>query len=208
MLNVEKTIISQYANSERICTIIEKMNEWIDPRISIQQFYSDVFDIATAKGYGLDVWGRIVGIGRKFKTTNSGTVFGFETSTDDFTGFNNAPFAFSTGSSIYELSDEAYRTLIMVKAMSNIVYATAPNINALLRELFAGRGRCYYLTIGEMRGRYVFEFPLDAFEKSLIEVNGLLPRPTAVDVDFYIFDLPNTFGFQNYQPFNQGVFNS
>lgn len=66
MQNVEKTIISQYANSPIICALIERMNEWIDPRADIEQFYNMVFNVATAQGYGLDVWGRIVGIGRHF----------------------------------------------------------------------------------------------------------------------------------------------
>ena len=208
MQNVEKTIISQYANSPTICALIERMNEWIDPRADIEQFYNMVFNVATAQGYGLDVWGRIVGIGRHFDIHSSQKNFGYDTGLSDFAPFEQGVFAsLESTTTVYELEDEAYRNIIMLKAMSNILYATAKNINQLLMNLFSNRGRAYYLTLGQMRARYVFEFELTEFEKTLVFKSNLLPRPSGVFLEFYQTDVSSTFGFAGsyLQPFEQGM---
>jgi hypothetical protein len=210
MLNIKDTIISQYANSPRMMTIIERMNEWLDPRSDIDAFYNMVWNVDTAKGFGLDVWGRIVDIGRTFEIPAGGLEFGFETGLSDFAPFDQAPF--STGDQVsnsFTLQDDAYRTLIMIKAMSNIIWATAPYINALLSKLFDGRGRCYYLTLGNMHARYVFEFELLPYERAILFQSNVLPHPSGVKLDFLEIVPEQTFGFfesEVLQPFDQGAF--
>ena len=208
MQNVEKTIISQYASSPIICALIERMNEWIDPRADIEQFYNMVFNVATAQGFGLDIWGRIVGISRRFDVRANQKDFGYDTGLSDFSPFDQGVFSSpESTTTVYELEDEAYRNIIMLKAMSNILYATAKNINQLLINLFGSRGRAYYLTIGEMHARYVFEFELTEFEKTLVFQSNLLPRPSGVFLEFYQADVSATFGFAGsyLQPFEQGM---
>lgn len=211
MLNFQNTIISQYANSDRIYTLIEHMNEWIDPRNDLQAFYDMIWNVDTAVGYGLDVWGRIVDIRRTIQIDKTEDSFGFKISTEhqDFYPFNQMPFRSNEDRfSFYELPDDSYRKLIMIKAAINIIWATASSINALLHNLFEGRGRCYFLTLGNMHARYVFEFHLKDFERSLIR-NGFFPRPTGVDVDYREIVPIEIFGFGEakvFQPFNQGVF--
>lgn len=207
MQNVEKTIISQYANSPIICALIERMNEWIDPRADIEQFYDMVFNVSTAQGFGLDIWGRIVGIGRKFDIREKRQSFGYQVPTGDYLPFGQEAFTDDEATTtVYKLADDAYRSLIMLKAMSNILYATAKNINQLLINLFGSRGRAYYLTLGQMHARYVFEFELTPFEQALIQTD-LLPRPSGVLIDFYQVIVPQTFGFSgsSFQPFEQGI---
>jgi hypothetical protein len=188
------------------------MNAWIDPQADIQAFYDMVWNVDTAQGVGLDFWGKVVVIERAIKIPRTTDVFGFEVSstTQSFQPFNQAPFSgTNTKFSYYTLQDDAYRTLIMIKAMINILYATAPAINNLLSKLFEGRGRCYYLTLGDMHARYVFEFYLQPFERALLLNNQFLPNPTGVDLDFREVVPAETFGFKeaiNFQPFNQGAF--
>ena len=57
MYNVESTIGSQYANSPTIDALIASMNTWMDPTPNLQQFYAFVWNILTAHGFGLDIWG-------------------------------------------------------------------------------------------------------------------------------------------------------
>lgn len=64
MLDPLSTVISQYANSPRICGLVQRWNACLDPSANITAFYDDVWNIETAIGYGLDVWGRILGTGR------------------------------------------------------------------------------------------------------------------------------------------------
>lgn len=210
MKNFEQTIISQYANSSAIYSLIESMNQWIDPRNDINNFYNMIWNIDTARGFGLDIWGKIVVIGRTIKVLGTDNTFGFKTgyTAQDFRPFGQAPFSSSENRfSYYTMADSAYRSLIMIKAMINIIYATAPAINALLSKLFEGRGRCYFLALGNMSARYVFEFYLEGFERALLLNSDFLPNPSGVELDFREIVPDQTFGFseaKSYQPFGHG----
>ena len=90
MRNLQQTIISQYANSPIICGMIERFNQCIDPRADAMEFYRDIWDIETANGYGLDIWGRIVGIERYVFITSHDENVGFATG---FTPFNSGTWS-------------------------------------------------------------------------------------------------------------------
>lgn len=182
MININDTIITQYANSPVVCGLVEKMNEWIDPTADIQLFYDNIFNVATANSRGLDIWGVLVNLKRTLTVPNEEGAFGFDSGLDSWNPFNQAPFVGEATYSEYRLEDEAYRALIMVKAMANIVYATAPYINQMLTLLFKDRGRAYFRTLGNMRARYTFEFSLEPFEKVIVQ--NLLPRPSGVFIDY------------------------
>lgn len=203
---IEQTIMSQYANSPRLMSIITSLWDAIDPAKFTDVFYQLVMDIPNAGTYGLDNWGRIVGISRTVNSVNpSGEYFGFD---DGFYPFNERPFsAPGSGTDTWELSNDAYRTLILLKALANIIYASAPNINALMRSMFSKP--CYCLITGHMQMRYVFEFELSAHEHFLVFSTDILPRPCGVDISLIISADPAvTFGFygSGLQPFGQGAF--
>lgn len=203
---IEKTIMSQYANSPRLMHIIRSLWDALDPNRFTSDFYRLVMDIPSANGYGLDIWGRIVGISRTVTFVNpQGEYLGFA---DGFYPFDERPFsAPGSGSDTWELSNDAFRELILLKALSNIVYATAPNINALMRSMFDRP--CYCLITGHMQMRYVFEFELSPYQRHLVYNTDILPRPCGVDISIIInADTSGIFGFygSGLQPFGQGVF--
>lgn len=151
MENIQETLMSQYANSPIICNLIDGMNDCLDPSETIETFYELAFNVNTVKGFGLDIWGRIVGVNRNINMSSDVKTFGFETGDKSFYPFNNYPFsAAGAGYDAYQLTDSKFRTLIMIKAASNIVYATAPNINRFLRLIFPKK-RSYYLITGHMK---------------------------------------------------------
>lgn len=206
MRNLQQTIISQYANSPIICGMIEQFNQCIDPRADAMEFYRDIWDIETAKGYGLDIWGRIVGIERYVFITSHDENVGFATG---FTPFNSDTWSSGEDDGRkYRMDDETYRKIIMLKAMSNITYASAPNINRLLSVMFEKRGRAYFVKNGTMAARYVFEFFLLPTERAIIRQSDLLPRPSGVLLDFYEPEVDKTFGYieANLAPFGEGAF--
>lgn len=183
MLNVLDTVISQYATAPALLQLIDSFNQQVDPSIDFQAFYDLVWNLDTAVGYGLDIWGRIVGVPRVLPTLNSEMTFGFKTGHPDFAPFGQAPFSDGVPlTSNYRLSDEAFRTLIYVKAAANIAACSAPTINQLLSLIFAGRGRCYCQDLGGMRMSYVFEFHLAPFELAILNKSNALPRPSGVTV--------------------------
>ena len=57
-------LLSQYSASPTIYQILADFRENIDPTPDIWTFYDNVFNIATAQGVGLDIWGAIIGMDR------------------------------------------------------------------------------------------------------------------------------------------------
>ncbi len=166
MNNVTQTVISQYANSPTITALIESMNAAIDPSVDIDNFWAYVWYVDTAQGFGLDIWGRIVGVSRTIPT-NPATV----------------------------LTDTQFRELILLKALANISIATPYAINTLLSEWMSGRGRAYVNDLGKMEIRYMFEFPLQPYEVVIVTQSGIFLRPAGVGGWMVNTTLP-VFGFQ------------
>ena len=141
MQNFDQTIISQYHNSATLVQLITNLNTYIDPQANLQQFYDLIWNIDTAQGYGLDVWGRIVGVGRVLEVA-AGSFFGFGEA-GDRVGFGQGPFYEVPATSNFTLTDPAYRALIFAKAAANITDCSIPAINQILLNLFPSRGNCY-----------------------------------------------------------------
>lgn len=214
MNNVEATILSQYANSSTVVQLIQNMNGYIDPSADIDAFYDLMWNVDTARGKGLDNWGKIVGLenGRKLTIPITEINFGF----DEAGTASAAPFdqgVFYNGAvdtQTYLLQDDAFRTLILAKAIANICDGSTRSMNQLLQNLFAGRGRCYVNDIGNMAMRYTFEFFLEPWEAAIVTQSGVLPSPTGVLVTTLQIPVPDVFGFSEAgdasAPFDQGVF--
>lgn len=210
--NPRDTIISQYANSPTLVQLIDNMGQYIDPTTDFKNFYDFVWNIETAQSWGLDILGRIVNVSRQITVPGAITNFGFSEGVN-YSPFGQAPFYTGVVSSdTYLLTDDAYRTLIRMKALLNISDNTAPSINQLLRNLFAGRGRCYVVDTGQMQMRLVFEFPLLSYEIAILKQSNVVPRPAGVLVQVMQPDYSGTFGFSEgkvFQPFGSGsLFNS
>lgn len=215
MQNVDRTILSQYANAATIVQLVHNLNDYIDPSADIDAFYANIWNIDTAVGKGLDIWGKIVGLenGRLLKIPNAEIDLGFR----EAGNASAAPFGsgvFFNGAAAtqnYYLGDSAFRTLILVKALANITDCSIASYNKLLQLLFAGRGRCYVNDLGFMQMRFTFEFYLEPFEMAIITQSGVLPRPTGVLASVVQIPVPNIFGFHeagiaSAAPFGQGTF--
>jgi hypothetical protein len=76
--NYWQTILSQYANSPRLTGMIEAFNAAWDQTQNFDNLYDLIWNVLTAQGYGLDVWGRIVGVTRVLSLPSSATYLGFD----------------------------------------------------------------------------------------------------------------------------------
>lgn len=209
------TVISQFANSSTLLQLIENIDAYLDQTANIEAFFDLIWNVDTAQGYGLDVWGRIVGVNRVL-TVATGVWFGFEEAGPTSEPFGQAPFYDGVmATSNYALSDEAYRRLIFAKAAANISNGSIPAINQILLNLFPHRGNCYvtegavtagYFGFAEsinasgfnqapfysgqplayMTMAYVFEFELSAVELAIVQQSGVLPRSTGVHASVVI----------------------
>ena len=210
MINVEQTIISQYGNSATITQLVRNMNQYLDPRADFEAFYNFVWNVDTAQGFGLDIWGRIVNISRELQIPAASAYFGFNEADPDWFPFDEQPFydGDAPATQTYVLSDDAYRQLILAKALANISSTNAPSLNQLLQNMFAGRGRCYVNDLGNMQMRYTFEFLLTDYELAIITQSGAFPRPAGVYASAMNTD-GDVFGFseaQDAEPFDQAPF--
>lgn len=183
-------IMRQYVNSEKLLSIIETFNQTVGPDKFIEDFYDLVWNIETATTYGLNVWGKIVVVDRYLTVTENQIYFGFDEAlstppvVDDPQPFNQAPFY--TGvkeTNTVFLADDAYRKLIMCKAMANITNCSIPAMNRMLMFMFGESGHCYVRNDGGMTMSYVFEFALSPSELAIVQSSGALPSPPGVTVN-------------------------
>lgn len=172
----------QYAASPRIKQLISYHTEYFSATW-VDEFYDVVWNIDTAQGFGLDIWGRIVGLENgRVVTVRPGNYFGFKTDTinQSWQPFGQGVFYDGNpGGQSFNLSDSAFRTLILTKAFTNISDLTTFNLNRMLQQIFPGRGRCYVKDVGGMEIQYVFEFHLEPWERGIFNSDAV-PSPGGV----------------------------
>lgn len=180
------TVMAQYANSPILTGMIKSFNEAMDLTVPLENFYDLVWNVLTAQGYGLDVWGRIVGIagGRTVKIPGSVSLFGFGEAGSSWTGFDQGNFF--TGEALtdnYILGDDDFRKMVLAKAAGNISDGAIPSVNAILLGLFPGRGDCYVADGLDMSLAYTFTFTLTPPELAIVSQLDVLPNPAGVVIN-------------------------
>lgn len=185
MNNLTQTVASQYANSPVLMELLANMDEYVDPRADLDAFFTYVWNVSTAVGHGLDVWGRIVGADRVVTLTQDMLFLGFSEADDipltDPQPFGQAPFFDGTYvNQNYSLADSAFRRLVMTKALANITDCSVPAINQILRNLFGSLGQAWCTDTGNMTMTYTFDFALSAVDYAIIASSGVMPRPAGV----------------------------
>lgn len=202
--------MKQYAASPVIQKLIEDWKSYFKTEWE-EDFYNIVCNVDTAQGIGLDIWGRIVGVGRELRVPGQVLYFGFNEALPGSYPFGEQPFFNGTfpDSETYLLADDAYRILILAKAFANISSAGPQELNLILKSLFSDRGRAYVNDLGSMQMRYTFEFELLPYELAIITQSGVMPRPAGVKTSVLQTATP-VFGFSEagagMAPFGQAPF--
>lgn len=186
-LNIVDTVASQYANSPSLMQLIWNNVAYFEPATLLDNFYDWEWNVLSAKGYGLDVLGRIVGVTRVVQITTT-DYFGF-TGTIGASGlpWNQAPFYAGeplTGN--YPLTDDVFRVVVQAKAMANVWDGSVPGLNAILRFLFGDtgplpvRGNSYVTGGGTKEMAFHFGSALDPVQSAIVYQSGVLPVPAGV----------------------------
>jgi len=196
MQNWNETLLSQYFDSPTIYSLLQSYNDAVDPASDIAQFYANIWDVNTAVGNGLDIWGQIVNVSRYLQIPGSPNYLGFDEAylaPYASTGpqpFNQASFYLGTAqTTTYYLSDDVYRRLIMVKAAVNISNLAIPNINSFLQYFFGTSisgspyGVAYVVDGLNMSLTYHFNFIPNAWQLAIVQNSGVFPRPAGVLVN-------------------------
>lgn len=175
------TVISQYANSPIITQLCENLADSINPSTNFDLFYDSMWNIDTATGYGLDVWGRILKVTRTLSVPTSDQYLGFAQGVPGSYPFGQGTFFSGQGATNnFNLDDPSYRVLLFAKALANICDGSVYAINAILKNLFKNRGNCYVVDGLNMTMMYVFQFSLTPVELAIVGSSGVLPRTSGV----------------------------
>ena len=191
----QQTLLSQYNNSPTIMGMLESFNDAVNPTTDIANFYSNIWNVNTAVGYGLDVWGAIVNVSRYLQIPISPNYLGFKEAylsgyaTTGPQPFGQAPFYNSSVSTqTYALTDDVYRKLILIKAAVNISNISVPNINKMLRTFFGTSisgnpaGVAYVIDTLNQGFTYHFNFVPNTLQLAIVQNSNVFPRPSGVNV--------------------------
>ena len=207
--DIAETIQSQYAASKRMMQVISAFWESIDPKADISLMYQKLVNPRTAEGTGLDVWGRIVAIGRSYLAAeDTNPYFGFDppegVKNDRLGTFNVTPFYKKIMGKV-RMADTMFRTYVFLKALINISNSSLAGLNQMVKMLFPDAD-VRILHTGTMALRVLILSPLSESDKAALD--NLPWLPAGVGLEMYQVVTP-TFGFAGapeLKNFNNGTF--
>ena len=206
--DIAETVQSQYATSKRMRAVIDAFWQAINPKSDIDLLYKKLVNPRTAEGVGLDIWGRIVAIGRSYLAVDDDTpYFGFDppegVKNERLNSFGNAPFYKQVMGKV-RLADTMFRTYVFLKALINISNASLASLNQAVKLLFPDAD-IQILHTGTMVLRVLVLSPLSESDKAALD--NLSWIPAGVGLEMYQVITP-TFGFAGtgLKNFNNGTF--
>ena len=206
--DIAETVQSQYATSKRMRAVIDAFWQAINPKSDIDLLYKKLVNPRTAEGVGLDIWGRIVAIGRSYLAVEDDTpYFGFDppegVKNERLNSFGNAPFYKQVMGKV-RLADTMFRTYVFLKALINISNSSLASLNQAVKLLFPDAD-IQILHTGTMVLRVLVLSPLSESDKAALD--NLSWIPAGVGLEMYQVITP-TFGFAGtgLKNFNNGTF--
>lgn len=186
MIDVGETLLVQFANSPTIVALTNALAEYFDLDKVEDDFFDKIYNIDTAEGKGLDIWGLRLGVSRYLKIPFEEEYFGFFEA--DYSPFDDAPFYSGQDAALetVELSDSSYRKLLLAKALANISNCSVPSLNSMLRALFAGEKTFYGDFTGTPIGSFVIGVsPLPGYQVTTAYSDSCyVTRPETMHIRF------------------------
>lgn len=199
-------MISQYANSPKLVKLIEGMRNAFSNTQTMEDWFDVVYNLKTARGFGLDIWGLILNQSRLLYYKDE---YGIQQSV-----YLKGAQTIGNESYTEEQIEGYYRMLLFFRAFSYVTNSTLKSFNDLLRFYFEDR-KVFVQEIGTMSIELVFGFFPTTLEK-IIFASDLFPKPTGVKLNFRFIPKGEWFGFfddgaalpedQPFAPFNHKPF--
>ena len=160
----------QYEDATRLHAILNGAEEFF--RVAVTEFWTDfrdkIFNIVTAVGFGLDLWGQILGVQRP-------------TYTHDVDGVSVTE----------KISDDMYRRVLLGTLYKMNTNATLYDINHFLSYIFPDRAFVVRDNLDMTFTVFAIFVPTDE-EKAVLRLENFLPRPAGVLCNFTYYDAENS----------------
>lgn len=210
----DRVFLWQYDNALRLVQILKDEISFYNENITqfIQNWQKDVFNLPTANTFGLDVWGKILGVKRptvnpqNYIIDSESTLRLYNPNTGlwhsiwlsgNMPALNVSANGIAAKYNPISLDDESYRRCLFAKLYLMYSDASIHSINEYLRLLFPHLN-AHVKETGIMEMAIVFRdtVPTDN-DLTILTSDDFSPRPVGVLMNTVVENLsPNTFSFQ------------
>ena len=183
-IDLSKVILWQYTDAEKLKTLVAGEQQFMDEAVTKfwRDFNTNIFCLATCNTFGLELWGRLLGIARPTYINN-----GVET----------------------EYSDEQYRLVLQARIYLLTFDGSAPALNQFFKMLFPDYP---VIITDNLDMTVTIGFVQEPTEelKVVFRDENFLPRPSGVEyIINWSVDYTKIFGFEGQTPtqgFDNGTF--
>lgn len=184
-------MLAQYANSPTIVKLVTGINEQLNNAKTIEDWYRLVFNLKTAQGYGLDIWGKILNQSRRFKYID-------ENEQEQEIYLQGAQTIGGVSYTADQI-EEKYRMILFFRSFSYVGNCTLQSLNTMLNFFFLSQLNnenkiVRVIDYGTMAIEAYFSFFVEKLDKAII-TSDLFPHPTGVKVNFRFVPNGEWFGF-------------
>lgn len=177
------TLLAQYTNTLRLQPIVKAFSDAFNVIGNVEAFYNNVYNIETCGTFGLNIWGRIVGVSRLLNLPITEDFFGFQKSGNPF---NQSPFY--NGQALrgnYYVNNTVYRRLIKAKALLNLWDGTTYEQNKIINLIFSGYKGNIYVREEKSPDKSIISFPTKPtiIDESIVYQSGCVPVAMGVTLE-------------------------
>lgn len=198
-VNLLQTILWQYNNATNLQGLLNAKNTWYltNQTQFWNEWFQNVFNLQTADQFGLSVWAIILNLPLYVNTpyNSDAPTWGFGGSNGDV-NFDNGNFNDVSGTSEL-LPVNTQRIALQLRYFQLTSSGTVPEINRMLKFVFANYGMAYLTDNHDMTQTYVFNFPVTWDLQYLFNNYDILPRPSGVRSN-YVDATLHCFGFNSF----------
>jgi len=198
VLSAWQVIISQFANSPILAGLITSWFSAVDSTWFFDSFFDNVWNVDTATGYGLDVWGRIVGGVSFTRDIPVVTPIAYFSLDDPNLGFDQpGTDTYITGKPLTQvvpqaMADVDFRHLVLAVAAANISSGSVSNTLLALNTMF-GPYRSYVFISQNNTGFESMSYllcqygePLSLLNLTILEEEMIPAQHAGVNVQTYV----------------------
>ena len=176
-----KVHLWQYDKADKLNAVLKGTERFLS--VAVTQFWekylTDIFTVGTANTFGLDLWGKTLGIAR--------------------------PQYADENDVVRTVSDEMYRRMLIGAIYKFNMTGTVPEINYYLQYVF-GTKQVYIIDHLDMTISVIFSRELTAEEIAVLSSPNFIPRPAGVNINIPARDKIFGFNGSELEPFDNGVF--